>query len=161
MRFHNHCSHFGRKTAKTYGSKIENDDRRNFSQKSCFSSQFFSRHLECSIDRPAGKFLMSFWKFLLKARLWQKSSYFFEKIVLPAKIPSDQELGRFDITAEVFPPNFSKSFCLKSKNKNNSVDFASFFPKFLCWTRWKQFWQLNRIFFVKNTISLAHWPKMI
>ena len=54
----------------------------------------------------------------------------FGKIVLPAKVPSDQEIGSFDNTAEVDSPIFSKSFCLKSKNSNNIVDFASFFPNF-------------------------------
>ena len=31
----------------------------------------------------------------------------FRKNVLPAQVPSDPEIGSFDITAEMFPTNFS------------------------------------------------------
>ena len=85
----------------------------------------------------------------------------FWKTALPAKVPSDEELGSFDKTANVFPPIFSKSFRLKSKNKNNSVNFASFSPKFLCSTLWKQFRRIRRCCFAQITISLAQWPKLV
>ena len=53
---------FRPQNSKNYGSKVENDDRRNFSRKSSFSSKLSPRHLECSIDKPTGRFLMSVWK---------------------------------------------------------------------------------------------------
>ena len=78
MQFHNHCSHFGRKIAKTYGPKVENDERRKFSQKSSFSSKLSSRHLDCGIDKPTERFSISVWKFLLKARICCESCSFWK-----------------------------------------------------------------------------------
>ena len=109
MQFRNHCSHFGGENANTYSGKVENGERRNFSQKNSFSSKISCRHLECSIDRPTETISIGVWKIYAQSQNMKKTK-FFRKIVLPAKVPSDPEIGSFDFTAEVFSTNFSIFF---------------------------------------------------